>query len=94
MFQLACRMGIQLGADLADQCLQVSGTKLVAHGIGNPLVVLGLEHAALREGELKHGVSRYLLPVDQLVNDVLVDPERQDAGDHLHFKALFCAQLL
>jgi hypothetical protein len=55
---------------------------------GDAVVVLGGEHAALREGELEDGVAGDVGPVDELVDDVLIDAEGQHRGDDLHLEAL------
>ena len=94
VFQLAGRVRVQFGANVADQRFELSGGQLTAHGLGDTVVVLWLEHAALRKGELEDRVGRHLVPIDQLVDDVLVDPKGQHAGNDLHLEALLGTELL
>ena len=94
VLQLAGRVRVEFAANIADQGFELGCRQFIAHGLGDAVVVLRLKHAALRKGELKDRVGRYLLPVDQLVDDVLVDPKGQHAGNHLHLEALLGAELL
>ena len=51
---------------------------------GNDLVeVLGAQHFALGKGQLIHRVVRNPVPVDQLLDDILVHPKRKHRGDRL-----------
>ena len=58
-----------------------------AHGLGHLVEMLRGQHAFLRKGKLVDGIIGHLVPVDQFVDDVLVDPERQHIGNDFHGKA-------
>ena len=63
------------------------GLVTAAHGIGHFVEVFRSQHAFLREGELVDGVIGDIVPVDQLIDDVFIDPKRQHIGYHVHGKA-------
>jgi hypothetical protein len=86
---LACRMRVHAELDRSR-----SG----AHGLGRctcaqegleRVEVFAREHVSLREGQLEHGVVGHPAPVDELLEHVVVDAERQDLGDDTHRVALF-----
>jgi hypothetical protein len=54
------------------------------HETSDGLIVLVVQHLPLRERELEHRVIRYAIPVDQLVDHVLVRSEGQDQRHDLH----------
>ena len=87
VFQLACRVWIQAGPDICDDGIPLGPGQVLPQGVGDPLKSLGFEHLPLREQQLKDRVLRYPVPVDQLVDYIVVDPEGQHAGHHLHLKA-------
>lgn len=88
-FHLVGRMGIELVADFGDGLIQLGLVGALAQQRGDAVEMLRREHAALREGELEDRIGRDVVPVDQFVDDVLVDAERQHRGHHLHFEAPF-----
>ena len=51
------------------------------------------QHPPLGKGELEDRIVGHLLPVDQILDDVLVDPERQHRGDDLHLEPPLGGQL-
>ena len=55
-----------------------------AHGVGHLVEVFRCEHAFLRKGELVDRVVGHLVPVDQFLDHVFVDAERQHVGHHAH----------
>jgi hypothetical protein len=82
--QLALRVRVQLEPDLVRKrpALRGSGAGRHQHRHARPLP--RGKHVRLRERELEHRVVRDVAPVDQLVDDVAVDAERQHVGDRLH----------
>ena len=83
LFHLPGRMGVQCLTHLVDHALDL-GLVLGCQRRFNRIEMLRLEHATLREGELEHGVVDGIVPVDQLVDDVVVNPKRQHGCNHFH----------
>ena len=80
---LAGRMGVQAPADIPGQPLDLLPRHPALEGGSHALVVGRRQHARLGEGELEDRVEGDPIPADQLVQDVLVDPEGQHAGHRL-----------
>jgi hypothetical protein len=79
-------VGVELQAHALDLALERRLRAVVvapSRTAGDPLVLVVLEHPALRERELEDRVVGHPVPVDQLVADVPVRPERQHARDGL-----------
>src|SRR5690554_2484775 len=85
-FHLAGGVWVQFVTDDFGGSLDVFFVGTLAMQLRHLLVMFVLEHALLGEDELIDGVVRYLVPVDQFVNHVFVNPERQHAGYHFHFE--------
>ena len=94
VFQLPGWVRVQGGAHFGDYGVELLGRPFLAQGLGHALEIFRGQHAALGEGQLEDGVVRHCGPVDQLVDDVLVDPERENAGHHAHVEALLFGQHL
>ena len=82
------RVRVERVTDRIDRLLELTLGRLAADQLGDALVVLGREHAALREGELEDRIGGHVRPVDQLVDHVLIDAEGQHRRHHLHLEAL------
>ena len=86
-FHLVGRMGIEFVADLVGHTFDLGLVGAAAHHRRHALEVLRREHPALREGELEDRIGRDVAPVDQFVDDVLVDAERQHRRYDSHLEA-------
>ena len=93
-FHLIGRMRIKVLSHLVDGGIEHGLIGPLANKLGDPLVMFGGQHAPLGERELIDGIVRNVVPVDQFVDDVLVDAERQYRRHHFHFKALRFIKLL
>jgi len=83
VFQLPGRMRVQRLTHLIDHPLDL-GLVCGRESRLNGVKMLGLEHATLGKGELKHRVVNGVIPIDQLLNNVVVDPEWQNGCNHFH----------
>ena len=70
-------MRVEAEADLVDLLLQLIGCSLLEQG-SNAGQIGRIKHFPLRKHELKDRVLRHPGPIDEIVEDVLVCPERQD----------------
>src|SRR5690554_6049226 len=93
-FHLAGRVRIQLVADFLGGGLDVLFLCAFAVQPGHALVMFVFQHAFLREDKLVDGVVWYLVPVDQFVDHVFVNPEWQHAGYHFHLEQGFLGEIL
>src|SRR5947209_14639314 len=65
-------------AHLALDVLPVSGGNCLLHA----QTLLEGEHPGLRERELEDWILGDRAPIDQLLNDIVVSPERKDVANH------------
>src|SRR5690554_1514944 len=93
-FHLAGRVRVQLVADFLGGGLDVLLVGTLAVQLRHLFVMFVLEHTLLREYELIDGIVRYLVPVDQFVDHIFVDPEWQHAGHHFHFEQGLFGEIL
>ena len=81
---LARRVRVEAALDVACRGLDLAVVGVVLHQRVHPVEVVGVEHLALREGQLVDRVVGDRVPVDQPVDDVLIGPERKHRGYGLH----------
>src|SRR5690554_1441779 len=93
-FHLAGRVRVQFVPDDLGGRLDIFLVGAVAMQLRHLFVMFVLEHTLLREHELIDGVVGNLVPVDQFVDHIFVDPERQHAGDHFHFEQGLFGEIL
>ncbi len=80
--QLVTGMRVQCGADRVDGLPDGAPISL-RHGLFDQREVLGLEHVAVWEGQPVDRIVGRTAPVDQFVDDVAADLERQHLGHHV-----------
>ncbi|WP_253195823.1 hypothetical protein [Burkholderia cenocepacia] len=78
---LVRRMRIHPGAQAPDQRVQVGTARRVARQHGQLAEIVGREHVGLRKRQPEQRIVRDVGPVDQLLDDITVDLERQHARD-------------
>ena len=93
-FHLARRVRVQFVPDFLGHGLNFLLVGTLAMQCRHSFVMFVLEHTLLREYELIDGVVRYLVPVDQFVDHIFVDPEWQHAGHHFHFEQGLFGEIL
>ncbi len=76
--QLPGRVRIELEPDLVGRGRDLLLGGLVLEQAGDVVDVLGRQHVLLREDQPEHRILERAVPVDQLVHNVGVRPERQD----------------
>ena len=84
MGQLTAGVRVERQTDTTDLLSQLGFGRVQPEQPLEPAEVVGAEHGALRENELKNRVVRYLRPVDQLVEHISVRAKRQDLSDYLN----------
>jgi hypothetical protein len=84
--QLAARVRVQAPADVTGLGRDPLGGRVVTQQLGHGDQVGRVQHLRGREGEPVDGVVLDVVPVDQLVGDVAVGPERQDRGHGPHLQ--------
>jgi hypothetical protein len=77
--KLSRRVGIQGKSGLLHDFLQPVPVVPIHQSLKST-VHRGVQHAWLREGELKHGIVRNSIRIDELLQYVLVGTEREDLG--------------
>ena len=80
--QLPLRMGIEPVADPGDQLAEGMRRSLLVQRRFDGFVLRRAKHALLRENQLKNGVVRQTIPVDQLTQHVAIGAEGQNPGHH------------
>ena len=85
-FHLASRVRVEFVPDFLGDSLDLFLVGTFPVQFRHALVMLVLQHPFLRKNKLIDRVVGYLVPVDQFIDHILVDPERQHAGYHFHFK--------
>ncbi len=80
---LSRRVGIHPHPDLLGQAADVLRVAPGPDQAGDSLELLGAQHVPMGKGEPEHRVIRDAVPVDQMVDHVVVDLEGKDAGDDL-----------
>ena len=84
--QLVRRVGVQVVSDLLRRSLDLPCVRACVEQVGHAVEIRGIEHAFLGKGELENGVFRGLVPIDEGIDHIIIDPERQDAGHDLHLE--------
>ena len=85
-------MWIELHAYLADCSLKLPMVSVSLQEVCDAIEMLWFQHARLRKGELKHGIIGDSIPIDQLIDNVMIDAKRQHRSDYAHCKALLGTQ--
>ena len=93
-FHLPGRVRVQCVADFLGSGLNVFLVGAFPVQLRHALVVFVLEHAFLWKDQLIDRVVGHLVPVDQFVDHIFVNPEGQHAGHHFHFKQGFLGEIL
>lgn len=81
-------MGVQFAANIDSNRLDLAALRIATQCFGHTLEILRFQHVALGEGELENRICRYVVPVNQFVNHILVDTKRQNIGHYMHFETL------
>ena len=86
------RMRIELHADAVGDFPDLRFVRAAREQRGYLVVMLRAQHVALREGERVDGVAGHLVPVDQLLDHIVVHLERQHIADDLDIPLLLFGQ--
>ena len=81
---LARRMRVQSALDFPSSGLDRLFGRLTSYEAIHPAEILTAQHRRLRKCELKHGILGDVRPIDQLLDDVVVDSEGQYRRHRLH----------
>ena len=82
MKYLPCRMRVEVTVNLIHGSLDGSTFGPGFQQIGNPRKMFWSEHFGLRENQTKHRIVGNIVPVDQIIDNILVDSEGQHLGDN------------
>ena len=75
LLELVARMRIERPADLVGRCANLLGRRALVEQAGDLGVVLGRKHLPVGHREPVDRIIRGPLPIDQAVDDVVVQPE-------------------
>ena len=81
VFFLAGRVWVQRHADLVGHRPDLVRRQALVERVGHAVIVFGAEHIPLGEGEPEHAVVGGGVPIDEMVDDILVRFERQHVAD-------------
>ena len=94
VLELPRRVRVQRHADAVCRLVDLGARGLPRDQRRHLVEVLVLQHVLLRERQREDRVVGNVVPVDQLVHDIIVRLERQHPGHHVDREALIVAQPL